>query len=168
VRVGRPELGTGTPSRVSHTARHKRSHARAARENKKPQRPRARGFAAPSLRSAKTDRRTVTAIFPLDKRNPMGYSLSMIKSFAHKGLERLFNSGSAAGVQAIHARRLRQILALLNDALCIEDMDAPGLRLHPLKGDLKGLWAVTVQANWRVTFRFENGDAYVVDYQDYH
>jgi proteic killer suppression protein len=92
----------------------------------------------------------------------------MIKSFAHKGLERLFSTGSTTGVQAIHAKRLRQMLALLNDALRVEDVGAPGLRLHPLKGDLKGLWAVTVQANWRVTFRFENGDAHIVDYQGCH
>ena len=98
----------------------------------------------------------------------MGYSESMIKSFAHKGLERFFTSGSMAGIQAMHARRLRQILMLLNDAMRIEDMDAPGLRLHPLKGDRKGFWAVTVQANWRVVFQFEDGDVYIVDYVDYH
>ena len=98
----------------------------------------------------------------------MGYSESMIKSFAHKGLERFFTSGSMAGIQTMHARRLRQILMLLNDAMRIEDMDAPGLRLHPLKGDRKGFWAVTVQANWRVVFQFEDGDVYIVDYVDYH
>jgi len=92
----------------------------------------------------------------------------MIKSFAHKGLERFFLTGSASGIQAIHARCLRQILLLLNDAVTISDMDAPGLRLHPLKGDRKGFWAVNVQANWRVIFRFENGDAHIVDYLDYH
>jgi proteic killer suppression protein len=92
----------------------------------------------------------------------------MIKTFAHRGLERLFTSGSSAGVQAMHVKRLRLVLAMLDQAVCIEDMDAPGLRLHPLKGKLKGLWAVTVQANWRVTFRFEGGDAHVVDYVDYH
>ncbi|MDR2000238.1 MAG: type II toxin-antitoxin system RelE/ParE family toxin [Zoogloeaceae bacterium] len=92
----------------------------------------------------------------------------MIRSFAHKGLERLFREGSTAGVTAAHVKRLRLILALLNDAIRIEDMDAPGLRLHSLKGSMKELWAVTVTANWRVTFRFENGDAYVVNYQDYH
>jgi len=92
----------------------------------------------------------------------------MIKSFAHKGLERLFTSGSAAGVQAMHVQRLRLILTLLNDAVTINDMDAPGLRLHHLKGDLKEFWSVTVQANWRVTFRFEDGNAHVVDYLDYH
>ena len=70
--------------------------------------------------------------------------------------------------QAIHAARLRLILALLDQARLVDDLDAPGLRLHPLKGKLKGHWAVTVQANWRVIFRFENGDAFVVDYLDYH
>lgn len=86
----------------------------------------------------------------------------------HKGLERFFRTGSTSGIQAKHDKRLRQILALLDEAISIRDMDAPGLRLHPLKGELKGLWSVTVQANWRITFRFENGDAYIVDYQDYH
>ncbi|MCL2525008.1 MAG: type II toxin-antitoxin system RelE/ParE family toxin [Betaproteobacteria bacterium] len=92
----------------------------------------------------------------------------MIKSFAHKGLELFFISGSAAGIQAMHARRLKQILALLNGAITINDVNAPGLRLHPLKGDLNGFWAVTVQANWRVIFQFEDGNAYVVNYLDYH
>ncbi|MGR8981911.1 MAG: type II toxin-antitoxin system RelE/ParE family toxin [Gammaproteobacteria bacterium] len=92
----------------------------------------------------------------------------MIKSFAHKGLEKFFTSGNQAGIQAIHAKRLRLILSLLNDAKHLSDLDAPGLRLHELKGDKAGLWEVTVQANWRVTFRFEHGDAYIVDYADYH
>ena len=92
----------------------------------------------------------------------------MIKSFAHKGLERFHRTGSKAGIQAIHAKRLRLILALLEQAKRIEDMDAPGLRLHPLKGELAGQWAVTVQANWRVMFRFASGDAEVVNYLDYH
>lgn len=92
----------------------------------------------------------------------------MIKSFAHKGLERFFKTGNQAGIQVQHAKRLRLILALLNGAQSVEDVDAPGLRLHPLKGNLAGFWSVTVQANWRVIFRFENGDAYVVDYLDYH
>ena len=100
--------------------------------------------------------------------NPVGYNKIMIKSFAHKGLERFFTGGSTVGIQAIHAKRLRLILALLNDAININDMDAPGLRLHRLKGNLDGSWAVTVQANWRVIFRFEDGNAHVVDYLDYH
>lgn len=92
----------------------------------------------------------------------------MIKTFAHKGLARFFSTGNAAGIQTIHATRLRLFLAMLEEANGPSDMDAPGLRLHPLKGKLKGSWAVTVQANWRVTFRFENGDAHVVNYLDYH
>lgn len=100
--------------------------------------------------------------------NAMGYDASVIKAFAHKGLGRFFATGNTAGIQAIHAARLRLILAMLDEATSAGDMGAPGLRLHPLKGELKGHWAVTVQANWRVTFRFENGDAYVVDYRDYH
>lgn len=92
----------------------------------------------------------------------------MIKSFAHKGLEKFFRTGSMTGIQSIHAKRLRLILALLDQAKAVADMDAPALRLHALKGDYKGHWAVTVQANWRVTFRFEAGDAYVVNYLDYH
>ncbi len=101
-------------------------------------------------------------------RNVSGYDLYVIRSFAHKGLENFFYRGSLAGVQAIHAKRIRLILALLDQAKDIEDMDAPALRLHRLKGELEGMWAVTVQANWRITFRFENGDAYVVNYWDYH
>jgi proteic killer suppression protein len=92
----------------------------------------------------------------------------MIKSFAHKGLEKFFTTGSQAGIQPIHATRLRLILALLNEARQLTDIDAPALKLHPLKGNRAGYWAVTVQANWRVTFRFEDGDVYIVDYQDYH
>jgi proteic killer suppression protein len=92
----------------------------------------------------------------------------MIKSFSHKGLERFHREGSLAGIQPIHAKKLRLILALLGQARSIDDMNAPGLRLHPLQGNLQGYCAVTVQANWRVTFRFEDGDVYVVDYVDYH
>ena len=92
----------------------------------------------------------------------------MIRSFAHKGLEKFFATGSLAGVQAIHAKRLRLILALLNKAGAIGDVDAPGLRLHALSGDLAGFWSLTVQANWRIVFRFEAGDVYVVDYLDCH
>jgi proteic killer suppression protein len=92
----------------------------------------------------------------------------MIKSFAHKGLERFFLKGSKAGVKAIHADRLRLMLAMLDQARVIEDMDAPGLRLHALKGDFSGYWSVTVQANWRLIFQFDGADAHLVDYLDYH
>jgi proteic killer suppression protein len=92
----------------------------------------------------------------------------MIKSFTHKGLEKFFTTGDQSGIQAIHAKRLRLILAILHDAKHISDTNAPALRLHALKGSRAGFRAVTVQANWRVIFRFEDGDVYVVDYLDYH
>jgi len=92
----------------------------------------------------------------------------MIKSFAHKGLEQFYQTGSMAGIQPMHVNRLRLILALLQQARSVTDVDAPGLRLHGLKGNLKDFWSVTVQANWRITFQFEGGDVYVVDYVDYH
>lgn len=92
----------------------------------------------------------------------------MIKSFSHKGLERFFTSGSKAGIQAAHATRISDRLAFLNAATAIEDMDKPGYRLHELKGQLRGHWAINVLGNWRIVFRFENGDAYVVNYEDYH
>ncbi|MBJ7275880.1 type II toxin-antitoxin system RelE/ParE family toxin [Marinobacter salarius] len=92
----------------------------------------------------------------------------MIRSFKHKGLAKFFKSGSTAGIQATHAKRLRLILGRLNAATAANDMDLPGLRLHELKGDRSGMWSVTVSGNWRVTFRFDNGDAEVVNYEDYH
>ena len=92
----------------------------------------------------------------------------MIHSFRHKGLRRLFETGSAAGVQASHARRLRLQLAALESAHTIEDMDIPGFALHPLKGAMRGRWAISVNGNWRVTFEFKDGNAYVLDYEDYH
>jgi proteic killer suppression protein len=98
----------------------------------------------------------------------MGYINVMIKTFAHKGLEKFYRTGSKAGIQAKHAKRLRLILAMLEQARVIEDMRAPGLALHSLHGDLAGQWAVTIQANWRVIFRFTAGDAEIVNYIDYH
>jgi len=92
----------------------------------------------------------------------------MIKSFLHKGLRDFFNTGSMAGIQVKHAQRIRMILAQLNQARSIKDLDIPTLRLHQLKGQRKGIWAVTVQANWRITFRFIEGDAEIVNYEDYH
>lgn len=92
----------------------------------------------------------------------------MIESFAHKGLEKFFTTGNQAGVQIIHSKRLRLILALLNDATQLTDVSSPALHLHALKGDLAGYWSVIVQANWRIIFRFEDGNAYVVDYLDYY
>lgn len=92
----------------------------------------------------------------------------MIKSFKHRGLERFFTTGSKAGIQPAHARKLQELLFALNTATQIDRMDVPGWGLHPLKGSLKAHWSVKVNGNWRVTFRFTDGDAEVVDYQDYH
>ena len=92
----------------------------------------------------------------------------MIKSFAHKGLERFYRTGSKAGIQAMHAKRLGLILALLEQARMVQDLNAPGLSLHPLHANLAGQWALTVQANWRVIFRFTDGNAEIVNYLDYH
>lgn len=92
----------------------------------------------------------------------------MIKSFKHKGLERFFVNGSTAGIQPVHATRIRDRLAFLHAAKIIDDMDKPGYRLHQLTGDHSGLWAVNVSRNWRIVFAFDNEDAYSVNYEDYH
>lgn len=92
----------------------------------------------------------------------------MIKSFRHRGLEKFFRTGSKAGIQPKHAGKLRLQLFALDNARLPEDMAAPGWRLHPLTGELKGHWAVSVSGNWRLTFMFEGEDALLVDYLDYH
>jgi toxin HigB-1 len=92
----------------------------------------------------------------------------MIKNIRHKGLKRLFEDDDPRGVAAEHVVKLRDILARLDIAPAVSQMDVPGFRLHPLKGDLKGFWGVTVRANWRVIFRFVEGNALDVDYVDYH
>ena len=92
----------------------------------------------------------------------------MIRSFAHKGLADFFENGTVRGVQPKHAKRLRVILTLLNAAAHVGQMSAPGLRLHPLSGRERGRFAVNVDENFRVTFRFEGRDAVEVDYGDYH
>ena len=92
----------------------------------------------------------------------------MIRSFAHKGLKKFYLTGSKAGIQPKHCARLRLILAHLNQSRSVEDMRIPTFELHELKGNRKTTWAVTVQANWRVTFHFENGHAEIVNYEDYH
>lgn len=91
-----------------------------------------------------------------------------IKSFRHKGLRALFETGSAAGVQPNHAKRLRMQLAALDTAQTIEDMALPGFRLHAVKRGMLGRWAIVVSGNWRMTFEFRDGNAYVLDYEDYH
>lgn len=94
----------------------------------------------------------------------------MIKSFKHKGLENFFTTGSLKGIQAIHAQKLARILNRLNLLSSLDDLSSPIYRLHQLKGDMKNIWSVTVQANWRITFEYdeETKDVYIVDYVDYH
>lgn len=92
----------------------------------------------------------------------------MIKTFRYKGLRDFFETGSVAGIQPSHKQKLRLRLAALDTATCIEDMDTPGWRLHALKGESSGLWAIDVNRNWRIVFEFKDGNAYVVDYKDYH
>lgn len=92
----------------------------------------------------------------------------MINTFAHKGLEKFFTTGSKAGIRPDHAGKLRRQLAILNVAHEPQEMDYPGWKLHPLTGAMAGHWAVWVSGNWRLTFRFSGEDAEIVDYQDYH
>ena len=92
----------------------------------------------------------------------------MILSFKHKGLERFYTTGSKAGIQPEHARKLGMILVFLNRAKVPSDLALSGWALHPLKGEMDGRWSVKVNGNWRVTFQFVGSDAEVVDYQDYH
>ena len=92
----------------------------------------------------------------------------MILSFKHKGLKRFFDREDASKLNQHHVRRIRLILTALNAASSIDDMAFPGSGLHALKGNLKGYWSVTVSGNWRIIFRYENGDAYDADYLDYH
>ena len=90
----------------------------------------------------------------------------MIKSFKHKGLENYYRTGSTRGIQTAHAKKLRMQLIALDTASEIEDMNIPGYRLHPLKGDRKGLWSIFVSGNWRLTFEFNNGNVEILNYED--
>jgi len=94
--------------------------------------------------------------------------MSMIKSFKNNKLKKAFLKDDYSGIKPEHIERCRIILAVINLAVDIADIDRPYFNLHPLKGDRKGIWAITVRANWRITFKFENGDAYILDYEDYH
>jgi proteic killer suppression protein len=92
----------------------------------------------------------------------------MIRTFRHKGLRRLFETDNTSGVRGDQARRIRDVLAHLDEARYPSDLDLPGYRLHPLQGDLKGYWSATISGNWRIVFRFDEGDALDVDLVDYH
>ncbi len=92
----------------------------------------------------------------------------MIKNFKHKGLKKLFEDDDRSGINPKHAEKLLDILDRLDASTSVQDMNYPGSRLHELQGDRKGEWSVTVSGNWRVTFTFQDGDAYDVKYEDYH
>ena len=92
----------------------------------------------------------------------------MIVSFRHKGLKQLFEHGSRRGMNPQHVEKIENILAVLDVARKIQDIDVHSFRLHPLSGNLKGFWSVTVRANWRIIFRFEKGNAFDIDLLDYH
>ncbi len=92
----------------------------------------------------------------------------MIKNFIHKGLRKFYASGSTAGIQKKHEKKLRIILANLDQAEEADDMDLPGLFMHQLKGDRKDIWSVRVSGNWRITYRFIGRDVEIVNYEDYH
>ncbi len=92
----------------------------------------------------------------------------MIETFRHKGLKRFFEHDNPIGVRADQARRIADVLGHLDRAQRPADVDLPGYRLHPLRGELRGYWSITISGNWRIIFRFEDGDAYDVDLVDYH
>ncbi|MBB1200833.1 Killer protein [Enterobacteriaceae bacterium 89] len=92
----------------------------------------------------------------------------MIMSFRHKGLRNLFFYDETAGVHPWHVKRLRHCLLTLDAATCPQGMNLPGYRLHQLSGKRKDVWAVSISGNWRLTFEFFNGNAHVLNYEDYH
>ncbi|MHA4868801.1 type II toxin-antitoxin system RelE/ParE family toxin [Duganella sp. PWIR1] len=100
--------------------------------------------------------------------NQRGTILIMIVSFRHKGLRKFFESGDRAGIQPHHATRLRYLLTVLDAAETIEGMNRPGFRLHPLRAVKTQRWSVHVDGNWRITFEFIDGNAHIIDYEDYH
>ncbi len=92
----------------------------------------------------------------------------MIKTFKHKGLEKFYISGSKKGINPDHASKLARILDRLDASNNPQDMNLPSFKLHQLSGKKNDIWSVWVNGNWRVTFYFEEGDAYIIDYLDYH
>ena len=92
----------------------------------------------------------------------------MIKNFIHKGLRKFYTSGSTAGIQKKHEKKLRLILANLDQAEDPDDMDLPSLFMHQLKGERKDIWSVRVSGNWCITYRFTGRDVEIVNYEDYH
>lgn len=104
----------------------------------------------------------------VEKRDQMHHDLRMIKSFQHKGLKLFYETGSTRGIRADHAKRLARALHFLDRATSPGDVDIPGWRLHPLKGDLTQYWSITISGSWRVIFRFDDSDVELINYLDYH
>lgn len=104
----------------------------------------------------------------IDKRNVTQYSEDVIIGFTHKGLRRLYERGERQGIGANMLARVEEILSILDAAETLEEIDIPGYRLHPLTGNLKGFWSIRVTGNWRIIFRFEQGEASDIDLIDYH
>lgn len=93
----------------------------------------------------------------------------MIRSFRHRGLQRLFDQADRSGVRQDQVVRIRRVLAILDVAIEVEDVNqVPGMRVHPLKGDRAGFWSVSISGNWRIIFRFADGDVTDIDLVDYH
>ena len=92
----------------------------------------------------------------------------MLRKFRHRGLKRLFERGDKSKLRGDQVERIEEILSRLDAASGARDLNTPGYRLHPLKGDMQGFWSIRVTANWRIVFRFEEGDACDVDLTDYH
>jgi proteic killer suppression protein len=116
----------------------------------------------------RSSQRADVAKWLLDKCKLSFYNQRVITSFRHRGLRRLYEKDDAARVPAQDLRRIRLILTALDAAQSAKDLDIHTFRLHPLKGDLKGFWAITVRANWRIIFRFDRGNVCDVDLVDYH
>jgi len=92
----------------------------------------------------------------------------MIKTFKHKGLRLFYEKGKTSGIQTHHAKKLRMQLAAIHTAQEIGDIDISGFSLHKLKGERANIWSISVNGNWRVTFEFKDGNAYILNYEDYH
>jgi proteic killer suppression protein len=105
---------------------------------------------------------------PLVTLQVTSYNKCVIRSFKHKGLEKFFYSGTKRGIIPAHAPKLARLLDRLDASMSPNDMNLPSYQLHELSGKEKGMWSVSVNGNWRVTFCFTENDAHVVDYRDYH
>ncbi len=92
----------------------------------------------------------------------------MIKSFKNKKLEKAYKYDDYSGINPAHRERCELLLSAIEAACKVEDINQPSFKLHQLKGSRQGIWAVTVRSNWRITFKFENSDAYILDYEEYH